>query len=147
MVLTRVFTLGFSSLAATWWIGYPIDMEELSTSKVFQQFYAKLVKTLPMDDAIFIAELFSRGLLPDDVKDHIEHLATPAKKASYFLDHVIRPSVTCKVGRSFDDLLCVMKDSEYQSVNELARLIRTSLNKGGKIDGSYQCKYYCIWLP
>ena len=38
--------------------------ERRSTSKVFQHFYAKLVKTLPMDDVVFIAELFSANISP-----------------------------------------------------------------------------------
>lgn len=107
-------------------------MEEISTfSKVFQHYYPKLVKTLPMDDAIFMAELYSHSLLPDDLKDYIESLATSAKKASSFLDRVIKPSVTSGVGRNFDELLTVMKDSEYHNVNELAKLIRTDLQEGG----------------
>ena len=107
-------------------------MEEVSIFKVFQQFYPELVITLPMDDAIFMAKLYSHSLLPDDLKDYIESLATSAKKASSFLDRVIRPSVTSGVGRNFDELLDVMKDSENQNVNELAKLIRTSLQEGCK---------------
>ena len=101
----------------------------MSTSKVFQHFYAKLVKTLPMDDAVFIAELFSANLLPDDVKDVVESKPSQASKASYFLDHMIKPSVMTGVGRSFDDLIKVMEDSEYDGVKELAKLIRCRLRK------------------
>ena len=101
----------------------------MSTSKVFQHFYAKLVKTLPMDDAVFIAELFSANLLPDDVKDQVKSMSTRADKATYLLDHVIQPSVITGVGRSFDDLIKVMEDSEYDGVKELAKLIRCRLRK------------------
>ena len=97
------------------------------STKVFQQFYPKLVKTLPMNDVIFMAELYSRDLLPDDLKEHVESLATSAEKASYFLDHVIKPSITISDASRFDDLLNVMKDSEYQGVKELAKLIRDSI--------------------
>ena len=97
------------------------------STKVFQQFYSKLVKTLPMNDAIFTAELYSCGLFPDDVKEHVESLATSAKKASYFLDHVIKPSVTSGVGSSFDELVNVMEDSDYHNVKELARSIKSCL--------------------
>ena len=107
-------------------------MEEVSTfSKVFQDHYPKLVKTLPMDDAIFMAELYSHSLLPHDLKDYIESLATSARKASSFLDRMIKPSVTSGVGRNFHKLLDVMEGSEYQNVNELAKLIRTGLQEGG----------------
>ena len=101
----------------------------MSTSDVFKEFYSKLVKTLPMDDALFIAELYSRDLLPDDVIEHVQSLPTKANKAMYFLNHVIKPSVTTSVGSSFDQLLNIMEDSEYQGVKELAKLIRTSLRK------------------
>ena len=101
----------------------------MSTSKVFQLFYAKLVKTLPMDDAVFIAELFSANLLPGDVKDFVESKPSRAIKASYFLDHMIKLSVMTGAGRSFDDLIKVMENSEYDSVKELAELIRCRLRK------------------
>ena len=104
-------------------------MEEVST--VFKDYYPKLVKTLPMDDAIFMAELFSHSLLPDDLKDYVESQPTSAKKASSFLDRMIKPTVTSGVGGNFDVLLTVMEDSEYQNVNDLAKLIRTSLQEGG----------------
>jgi len=96
---------------------------------MFQYFYAKLVKTLPMEDAVFIAELFSANLLPDDVKGLVESRPSRASKASYFLDHVIKPSVTTGSGRSFDDLIKVMEDSEHDELKELAELIRCRLRK------------------
>ena len=101
----------------------------MSNYKIFQQFYSKLVKALPMDDAVFTAELYSRRLFPDDLKEHAESLPTSAKKASYFLDHVIKPSVTSGVGSRFDELLNVMKDSDYETVRELGKLIKNSLGK------------------
>ena len=104
------------------------------SSEVFKEFYSKLVKTLPMNDAIFIAELYSRDLLSDDLKEHIESLTTEGRKAMYFLDHVIKPSVTSDGGSSFDKLLNVMKDSKYQLVKELAEQIRTSTSKRSNSD-------------
>ena len=101
------------------------------STKVFQQFCPKLVKTLPMNDVIFMAELYSRDLLPEDLKEHVESLATSAKKASYFLDHVIKPSITIGDASRFDDLLNVMEDSEYQDVKELAKLIRDNIADNG----------------
>jgi len=78
---------------------------EMSTSKVFQHFYAKLVKTLPMNDAVFIHELFSANLLPGDVNNLVESRPTRASKAAYFLDQMIVPSVTTGVGGSFYNLI------------------------------------------
>ena len=103
-------------------------------AQVFQQFYSKLVKTLPIDDAVFTAELFSNNLLPGDLKNQLKLVhRTSADKSVLFLDSVIEPSVTSDGGSSFDKLLYVMEDSEYQHVKELARQIMTSL-KGRKFD-------------
>ena len=97
-------------------------------ARVFQQFYSKLVKTLPMDDAVFTAELFSNDLLPGDLKNQLKLLhRTSADKAVLFLDSVIEPSVTSDGGSSFDKLLHVMEDSEHQHLKELVVQIRTSL--------------------
>ena len=105
------------------------EMSSLST-EVFQQFYSKLVETLPMDDAVFIAKLFSNDLLPGDLKNQLKLLhRTSADKAVLFLDSVIEPSVTSDGGSSFDKLLNVMEDSEYQHVKELAKQIRMNTLK------------------
>jgi len=105
------------------------ELVEMSTSKVFQQFYPQLVEMLPMKDVTFLSKLFSANLLPDDVKDVVESKPSQASKASYFLDHVIKSSVITGVGRSFDDLIKVMEDSEYNGVKELAKLIRCGLRE------------------
>ena len=71
-----------------------------------------------MNDAIFIAKLYSCDLLPDDLKERVESLRTEAEKAMYFMDHMIKPSVTSD-GCSFDKLLNVMESSNYPCVKEL----------------------------
>jgi len=102
----------------------------MSDTEVFQDYYCKLVETLPMDDAKFIARLYSSRLLPGDLKNQLKLVhRTSADKATLFLDGVIEPSVTSGGGSSFDELLNVMEDSEYENVKELAKLIRTSLRK------------------
>ena len=106
----------------------------MSTSEVFKKFYVQLVKKLPMNDTLFTAELFANDLLPGDQKERVESLPTKSDKASYFLDHVIKPSVTSDDGSSFDKLLNVMEDSDHQGVKELAKLIRTSLRKRSNSD-------------
>ena len=81
-----------------------------------------------MDDAVFVAKLFSNDLLPGDLKNQLKLLhRTSADKAALFLDSVIEPSVTSDGGSSFDKLLHIMEDSEYQHLKELVVQIRTSL--------------------
>ena len=95
-------------------------------TELFQQFYSKLVETLPMDDPNFTAKLYSARLLSSYLKEYVESRspATRTEKATRFLDQVIKPSVT-----SFDKLLHVMEDSEYQHVKELAKQIKTGVLK------------------
>ena len=111
-----------------------------SDRDVFQQFYFKLVETLPMDDIKFIAKLYSESLLPGNLKSQLKSEKTSADKAALFLDSVIEPSVTSDGGSSFDKLLHVMEDSEYQHVKELAEQIRTSLRNGSSSNnaGTFQ---------
>ena len=98
--------------------------------KVFRDFYSKLVKILPMKDALFVADLYSQGLLPDDQKDQIKSLATRADMVVHFLDNVIKPDVTSGIGTgaSFNKLLNLMNDSENQPVKQLAEQIRSKLS-------------------
>ena len=96
---------------------------------VFQQFYSKLVDTLPIDDVRFIAQLYSERLLPGNLKSLVKAQKTSADKAALFLDSVIEPSVAIDGGSSFDKLLNVMRDSEYQHVKELAKQIKSNLAK------------------
>ena len=106
----------------------------IASSVVFKQFYSKLVETLPMNDAIFIARLYSCDLLPGDLKERVESLRTEAEKTMYFMDHVIKPSVTSDDGSSFDKLLNVMESCNYPCVKELANHIRASIRKRSNSD-------------
>ena len=108
----------------------------MPVGEVFQEYYSKLVETLPMSDAIFVAKLYSRGLLPRELRDKLNLLqGTPADKATLFLNNVIEPSVISGVGSTFDKLLNVMEDSDHESLKELAKLIRTSLRSSNSDNG------------
>ena len=105
-----------------------------SSEAVLREFYSRLVEILPMDNVTFVAILFSSGLLSRELKNklNLPHSdRTSAEKAMLFLDSVIEPSVSVTgsgVGSCFDMLLNVMENYEHQGVNELAKLIRTSLS-------------------
>ena len=74
--------------------------------------------------------MFSHDLLPSDLKGQLKLVhRTSADKNVLFLDSVIEPSVISDGGSSFNKLVHVMEDSEYQRVKELAEEIRTSLNQ------------------
>ena len=81
------------------------------SSEVFKKHYSKLVKTLPMNDAIFVAELYSCDLLPSDLRDQLNlpH-RTSANKATLFLNNVIESSVISGVGSSFDNTATIISN-------------------------------------
>ena len=102
----------------------------MSTSEVFRQFYVKLVKKLPMDDSLFTAELFTCGLLSDNLKQKIKAKETRVDKATCFLDDKISPDVSVGYSTSFNKLLDVMEDSGNDSLKKLAKEIKTVLKEG-----------------
>ena len=72
-----------------------------------------------MNDETSIAELFSKELLPGNLKQSVSAQDTKTKRAAYFLDYTISPSI----GESFKILLEVMQDSDYPHLKNLAEKI------------------------
>ena len=97
-------------------------------NEVLQNFYTKLITVLPMEDATFMAELFHHNLLPGNLKALVNSQATVADKATYFLDHKIKPDVSIGDYTSFDKLLNVMKNWESDSLRKLAGEIKIKLD-------------------
>ena len=112
---------------------------------VFQQFYCKLVDTLPMNDVRFIAKLFSERLLPGNLMSQVKAQKTSADKATLFLDSVIEPSLTSDGGSSFDKLLNIMRDSEYQHVKKLAEQLTTLRKRSTNDSGMFS--HYSVNKP
>ena len=100
---------------------------------MFKLFYPKLVVTLPMNDAIFIATLYSQTLLPGD---QVRKLDTNAEKAAHLLDHVIQPAITVSSNTSFYTLIEVMEYGQYSNsvLTGLAKEIRTRIKENDKSD-------------
>ena len=102
-----------------------------STFKVYQKYYVELVRCLPMDDVVFIGELFKNKLLPSDLKAKLKSLLSTSKeKAAKFLDDVIEPALNAENsnGEMYFTLLSVMKESEYDTVKKLAEAIISELD-------------------
>ena len=100
--------------------------------KVFQQYYAKLVVVLPMDDVVFRARLYSAGLLPHEAKGKMELMSNQTEMAAHFLDHVI--------SRQFIKLLDVMWMSEDYHVKRLAKIIWNGLTLAEEaVNSEYAC--------
>ena len=100
--------------------------------QVFQDHYVSLVQSLPLNDAMFIARLYSKRLLPGNIKATLKSLPTPADKATEFLDQVIEPSLKNDDITPLKKLLTVMEDS---GLKRLAKTIRSELSHHGSRDG------------
>ena len=104
-------------------------MAEKPPLRAYEKYTEKLVKCLPMDDTLFFAKLSIYKLLPGDTNSQLKSLPTQAAKASYFLDHVIKPALDIDNTSSFDSLLSVMKQCGYVHVEELAFEIKSEMSR------------------
>ena len=102
-------------------------MAEESPERIFARYIEKLVRCLPMDDALFIAKLHSYGLFPGDISYKVNVLLTQAERASYFLNHVIKPALDIGEPSSFHNLLSVMEQCGYTHVEKLAYTIKSQM--------------------
>ena len=97
--------------------------------KTYYNYVEKLVKCLPMNDASFVTKLSQQGLLPGDTQNEISTLSTPVKKATYFLDNVIKPALEIDDSSNFEDLLSVMENCDYNHVKKLSRNIKSEIDQ------------------
>lgn len=95
--------------------------------QLYVDYHEKLLK-LPMQDSTFIAKLNARNLLPGDTRNKIEGQTNPSDKASYFLKHIIEPSIDIDEGNSFKKLLSVMEECDYDHMKHLALEIKSKIN-------------------
>ena len=100
-----------------------------SVLEVFQEYYPQLMRALPMNDDYFIAQLYAKNLLPNNIKADIESLPNSAKRATRFLDDVIKPSVEKNDCTKFHTLLWLMRENDDSTIKALAENIRSSLNE------------------
>lgn len=98
----------------------------MSTLKdVYLEYYPKLIRVLPMDDAYFRANLNASRFLPGDAKAMIESRPTRADKASYFLDNFIANAFEDDGSNSmFSDLLNLMERSDDSALKSIAAQIK-----------------------
>ena len=106
--------------------------------EVYKKYTEKLVKCLPMDDTLFVTKLSHHNLLPGDTHNHLKKAATQPDKASYFLDHVIKPALDIDDTSSFDNLLSVMDQCGYTHVKTLASKIKSEIKMNDSEPGSYK---------
>ena len=93
--------------------------------KAYLAFHVQLVKTLPMNDAIFMAELTPHFFAVGNLKERVQAETTTHDKAAYFLENAIKRSLDGGDITSFQKLLSIM-NSGYQT--SVAAAIRTKIN-------------------
>ena len=97
--------------------------------KTYSKYFEKLVKCLPMNDTSFVTKLCQEKLLPGDTQNEIGTLPTPVKKASYFLDNVIKPALEIDDSSNFEELLSVMANCGYNHVQKLSCKITSEIDQ------------------
>ena len=96
--------------------------------EVYTNYYPKLVKVLPMNDAIFMAQLYASQFLPGDAKETIAARATRADKASCFLDrYIVAGFEVDESNPLFVKLLNVMEESDDIVLQSVAKEIRNKI--------------------
>ena len=80
-----------------------------------------------MDDVIFLATLYSRGLLPGNLKNFIHSVPSQAEKASLFLDNFIQQSLSIGHNERLFQLLQCMEGCESEILRQLAQEIHADI--------------------
>ena len=94
-----------------------------SVTDLFEHYYTALVYSLPMRDAKFLDDLCSHGLISERFKDELKSLTRCNERASYFLDHKIKPGLATGDITNLLTLFAVMKNCDYDDVKDLAEKI------------------------
>ena len=87
-----------------------------------------------MDDTHFLTKLTAEELLPGNTGNKIKAMSTQAEKASYFLDHVVKPALDIGEISDFDKLLSIMQCCGYKHVQKLALTVKLEIDKRDEIN-------------
>ena len=97
---------------------------------IYNEYYAKLIKKLPMKDAIFLGKLYTADLFSGNQKEKMESETTSPERATYFLDNAIKPALEDDDDiEPFLKLLEVMEKFDNNLLKKLAAEIRMKLSK------------------
>ena len=98
---------------------------------VYMEYYPKLIKFLPIEDPFFRRDLVVKLCLSGDTMDTIRAKATRFERASFFLDHIIKPAFEDDGSNPvFLDLLNLMMNTESMP---LAKEIKSKLTITGTV--------------
>ena len=94
-----------------------------SVTDLFEHYYTELVYSLPMQDAKFLDDLCSHGLISEQFKDELKFLTQCNERASHFLDHKIKPGLATGDITNLLTLFAVMKNCDHDDVKDFAEKI------------------------
>ena len=84
---------------------------------IIRKYFPDLVGLLPMDDGMFMAKLYSAGLLPGDLWNKVKSESTSVDKAAHFLLCGIQNDAD-----NFNKLLTIMECDDNR-LKKLAEMI------------------------
>ena len=123
------WSLLFNAIALNDNTMYYIFIVSSKTRPIYHDFYPKLIRVLPLSDAIFVAQLVKNGFLPGDTKESIKAKPTPAEKTTFFLDNCIAPGFNDDGSNPlFNQLLELMERSDNMVLKSVAKEIKSKLN-------------------
>ena len=111
-------------------------------AQVFKKFYQQLVKSLPMKDALFKAQLKGQELFPGDLEERVDAKSTRAEGATLFLKEAIEQFLDCEEHCDpFYKLLFVMDEFDSPPLKKLATRIKEKLKSEGlSAEGNYKSR-------
>ena len=95
--------------------------------KVFDEFNPDLVRSLPLQDPYFMAELTKQHLFSGTLKEEIMGASTQAGAATKFLYGAIERSLSVDNKEPFDRLLLVMEKFGDLTLKKLAKDIKQEM--------------------
>ena len=95
-----------------------------SVTDLFEHYYTALVYSLPMQDAKFLDDLCSHGLISEQFKDELKSLTQCNERASHFLDRKIKSGLATGDITNLLTLFAVMKNCNRDNVKDLAEKIK-----------------------
>ena len=109
-----------------------------SVTELFEHYHTALVFSLPMQDDKFLDDLCNHGLILEQFKHKLKSLTRCNERASYFLDHKIKPGLASGDNTNFIKLITIMKNC-HDSVKDLAEQIGRQFNTD-------ICKFLCVYI-
>ena len=100
-----------------------IELDQLATH-LFELYHSDLLQCLCMNDLNFTQALYKHELFNYEVYYKLHSMTTVSDKASFFLEHAIRPGLNYE---KFRKLLSAMKESSQDNVIDLAYQLQLQL--------------------